>query len=242
MWLQYFGQAVSHLWSEQAKPYLADLGLGGPVLQKIFQILWALHHLTGDSTVDCDLLTGNILQDSIVCCRCAPDIMIWLQPVNRYNDVQVGKHRPTGGEGAECTGDDLNVNASIKQKRNHQLEFAVPDKRVASNQRQMQGLETVDNLKNTIYQFLAFEIAKISQGEAAAEMSVIIGITSGTTQRALARNLDGKRRPLPPENLAPGANNFCTLHYYSHFCLWDTAVPWRCYYEPRFSENLVASG
>src|SRR5215472_5254066 len=43
-------------------------------------------------------------------------------------------------------------------------------------------------------------------------MRVIIGIASGTTQRALARNLNGKRGPLARENLAPCANNFRCLH------------------------------
>jgi len=43
-------------------------------------------------------------------------------------------------------------------------------------------------------------------------MRVSIGIASGTTQRALARDLDGERGPLTLENLAPSKNNCRSPH------------------------------
>src|SRR5258708_5581599 len=147
MWLQHFRQLISYLRSEQAEPHLADLGPGGPVFQEFLQIAWPLHHLTGDSAVDRDLLARDVLQDSIVRCRRASNIVLWLQSVNRYDDVQMGMRRPTRRHRPECTGDDLDVNSSIKQLRNHQLELAIPDERVASHDRQMQRLEAVDDLK-----------------------------------------------------------------------------------------------
>src|SRR6266850_2499582 len=115
MWLQHFRQPISQLWSEQAKPYLVDLGPRGPVLQKFLQIAWPLHHLTGDSAVDRNLLARDVLQNSIVRCRRASDIVLWLQSVDRYHDLQLSKRRPTRREGPECTGDHLDINSSIKQ-------------------------------------------------------------------------------------------------------------------------------
>ena len=82
MLLQHFRQAISHLWSEQAEPYLVDLGPGSPVLQKFLQIAWPLHHLAGDCAVDRNLLASDVFQDSIVCCRCASEVVFWLQPIN----------------------------------------------------------------------------------------------------------------------------------------------------------------
>jgi hypothetical protein len=72
----------------------------------------------------------------------------------------------------------------------------------------MQRLEAVDDLKNAVYQFLPLAIAKTPQSHPAAEMRVIIGIASGTSQRALARNLNGQRGPFSLENLPPCSNNF----------------------------------
>jgi hypothetical protein len=97
--------------------------------------------------------------------------------------------------------------AGSRRTRNHQLELGIPDKRVASHDRQMQGLEAVDDLENAVYQFLPFAIAEISQSHPAAQMRVIIRIASRTTQRAFARDLNGQRGPLSFENLAPRANN-----------------------------------
>lgn len=77
--------------------------------------------------------------------------MLRLQSVNRYDNVHVGKRRPTRPKGSESTGDDLEVNSSIKQERNHQLERAIPHKRVASHHREMQRLEAVDHLENAAY-------------------------------------------------------------------------------------------
>src|SRR5579864_2388170 len=109
MVLQHFRQLVSNLWSEQAEPYLTDLGPGGPVLQKFLQITRPLHHLTGDSAVDRDLLARDVLQNSIVCCRRAPDIVLWLQSVNRDDDIHVVKRRPSRRQGPECAGNELDV-------------------------------------------------------------------------------------------------------------------------------------
>src|SRR5579859_2882481 len=115
MGLQHFRQLISNLWSEQAEPYLTDLGPGGPVLQKFLEITGPLHHLTGDSAVDRNLLARDVLLDSIVCCRRAPHIVLWLQSVNRYHDVHVGKRCPGRRKGPECAGNELDVNSSIKQ-------------------------------------------------------------------------------------------------------------------------------
>src|SRR5258706_12277527 len=95
MWLQHFRQLISYLRSEQAEPHLADFGPGGPVFQEFLQIAWPLHHLTGDSAVDRDLLARYVLQDSIVSCRCASNIVLWLLSVNHYVVVQLGMRRPT---------------------------------------------------------------------------------------------------------------------------------------------------
>src|SRR6266567_4978318 len=56
-------------------------------------------------------------------------------------------------------------------------------------------------------------------------MRVIIGIASGATQRALVRNLNGKRGPLSLKNLAPCANNCRSFHDSALSCLWKIRAP-----------------
>ncbi|MGA8617188.1 MAG: hypothetical protein WB660_01510 [Candidatus Sulfotelmatobacter sp.] len=43
----------------------------------------------------------------------------------------------------------------------------MPNKRVASHDRQMQRLESVDDLEDAVYQFLPFAIVETSQGHPA---------------------------------------------------------------------------
>ena len=61
---------------------LADLRPSSPKLEEFLQIARTLHHLTGDRTVDCDVLSRDVLQNAIVCCRRSPEIVLWLQPVD----------------------------------------------------------------------------------------------------------------------------------------------------------------
>jgi hypothetical protein len=100
------------------------------------------------------------------------------------------------------------MNPSIDQPRDHQLEFTIPDERVASDNRQVQGLKPVDDFEDTVYELLPLAITKTSQSHPSSQVRVIIGIASGTTQRAFAGNLNGKRGPLSYKNLAPSSKNF----------------------------------
>jgi hypothetical protein len=74
----------------------------------------------------------------------------------------MSKPCPTERQRPERTGDDLNVNSPIEQHRDHQLQLAIPNKRVAANDREVQGLEAVDHIKNTVNQFLPFVIMETS--------------------------------------------------------------------------------
>jgi hypothetical protein len=62
----------------------------------------------------------------------------------------------------------LDVNSSIEQQRNHQLELAIADQRVTPHDRQMQRLEAVDDLENAVDQFSPSAIAKTPQSDSAA--------------------------------------------------------------------------
>ena len=46
----------------------------------------------------------------------------------------------------------------------------------------------------------------------AAEMRIVERVATGTAQRTLARDLNGERRVLAPEDFAPGLKNFRRMH------------------------------
>jgi hypothetical protein len=72
------------------------------------------------------------------------------------------------------------VNASLEQLRDHGLEFAVPNQRIAAHYRQMQRADAVNHFKYAIYEFLAFSIMQAAQCHSASQMAVLIGVTSRT--------------------------------------------------------------
>jgi hypothetical protein len=69
--------------------------------------------------VDGDVLTCDVFDDPIICCRGSPGIVLGLEPVYRNYDIEIGQSRPGSREGAEGAGDYLDVDASVEQLRNH---------------------------------------------------------------------------------------------------------------------------
>ncbi|HEU0123250.1 MAG TPA: hypothetical protein VFQ91_22160 [Bryobacteraceae bacterium] len=69
---------VSHLRREQAEPYFSDLGPVRPKFEEFLKVSGTVHHLTGNRTVNGDVLTLYVLQDPVVGGGRAPLIMVWL--------------------------------------------------------------------------------------------------------------------------------------------------------------------
>src|SRR2546428_517041 len=97
---------------------------------------YALRHRACDRAVNSDVMSLNILKDSLVSGRLAAEIVLRLKSVDRYHELQVWKRGPGQWDGAEGASHNLNV-GTLDQLRQQDLEFAVPDKRVAPNNRQM---------------------------------------------------------------------------------------------------------
>jgi hypothetical protein len=113
-------------------------------------------------------------------CGRPPEIVLGLQSVDRYHDIQMWQCRPASRKGTKGAGHNLHVDSTIEQKRDQDLQFAIPNQRIASDDRQMQGPQAVDYLKHTIGEFLSLAIVQAAQCYAASEMSVINGATANT--------------------------------------------------------------
>lgn len=162
--------------------------------------------------MDRDSLSRDVSENAIVRCRGAPGIVFGLQTVDGHDDVQPLKLRPRGTQGSERAGDNLDVDSARQQRWNHQLQFTIADQGVATDDRQVQRLDAIDNFKYSIYESLASSIVQVAQRRSAAEMGVVVRVTAGTFQRAFFGNFDRKRRLLTLQDLAPCLKNFRRVH------------------------------
>ena len=69
----------------------------------------------------------------------------------------------------------------------------------------------IDEREDAVDELLALEVADLAQREVAAEMIVAVGVAAWTVQRALARDLDGKRWSVAGEDASPRREN--TFHF-----------------------------
>ncbi len=90
---------------------------------------------------------------------------------------------------------------SIGQDRR---QLAIAHQRFAADDRDVQRPMFVDEREHAVDQLLAFEVANFAKGEVAAEMIVAVGVATGTAQRTLAGDLDGKRGRIAREDPTPG--------------------------------------
>jgi hypothetical protein len=136
------------------------------------------------------VLASDVLNDPIVGSGRSPDVVLGLQPIDRNHDVQMFQLRPTSCKRAKGAGHHLYVDSPSQQLRNHQLQFAIPNQGVASDDRKMQGTYAVYQFKYTVYEFLPFAIVQAAQSGPSTQMSVVVRITAWTLQWTFTGNFD----------------------------------------------------
>ena len=94
------------------------------------------------------------------------------------------------------------MDSAVQQLRNHGLQLAIANQRIASHDGQMQRPHAVDQFQHAVNERLSLSIAQAAQGGAAAQMRVVVRITSRTLQRTLTGNFDGKRGAVAEKNAA----------------------------------------
>jgi hypothetical protein len=67
----------------------------------------------------------------------------------------------------------------------------------------MEGTIVVNNFKHTLYQAVSLLVQELPQINPAADVVVFVSVTTGTTERAFARDLNGERRFASLEDRAP---------------------------------------
>jgi hypothetical protein len=62
--------------------------------------------------------------------------------------------------------------------------------------------------QNSVHKVITTEVAQLAESHSAAQMSIAVGITSGTRKRAFPRNFDGKHGDVAGQNSSPRREHF----------------------------------
>jgi hypothetical protein len=82
------------------------------------------------------------------------------------------------------------------------------NERFAANQGNVNRLVLADKFDYAVNESIAAEIVELSKSGFAAEVRIAIGVASGTGERALASDFDGKHGDFTGKNIPPGRENF----------------------------------
>src|SRR5260370_2847853 len=139
-------------------------------------------------------------------------VVVRVQPVDGPDDVKAVKVRPSRIHFSEGARYKLDVCSARQKGRNHQLQLAKAEQRVATNDGQVQRLEPIDDFKHSVHERLASSVVQVAQCLSAAKMRRVIGVTARTFQGAFLGDFYGKRGWFTLEDFAPGLKDFRCLH------------------------------
>ena len=141
--------------------------------------------------------------------------MLGLQAVDRDDDRQPFDVAPLGGNLAHGARHELHVNPARGKQRQDRVQLAIADERFAADDRHVQRLVPIDQRDDAVDELLALEVADLPQRDLAAEVIVAVGVAAGASQRAFARDLDGKGRGISAEDAAPCSED--AFHIGTHY-------------------------
>src|SRR5438270_893317 len=75
---------------------------------------------------------------------CAADVVLGLQSVDRDDDRELRQSAPGNRDLANRARHELHPDAALREHRQNRVELAVPDERLAADDRQMQRAKTID--------------------------------------------------------------------------------------------------
>jgi hypothetical protein len=136
-----------------------------------------------------DVLSFDVLQDSVVRRRLAPFIVLGLQTIDGHNNLKTTQTDPLGRDGPYSAGYDLGVDTHSRQPRENFVELAETNQWFASDDRNMEGPVRFDEREEARHELGALEIADLPQRDVTTEMFISVGVTAGAFKGTFAGNL-----------------------------------------------------
>src|SRR5690242_7628961 len=204
---QDFRALLADLRSVNAHPDAVYFRARAPEIHVLFQIILALQHRARNHPVHVKLAAFHILKDALVSRRLPPDVVVFRQAVNRNCYTQPWDFHPLPGNGNHAAGYDHRKHAHLAKRRKNCAELAMPHHRFSTDQRNVQWLVPAHQAQNALHQRISAQVVQLTQCDSAAQVPVSIGVASGTAQRTLPRDLDGKHRNPAAQHPAPGGKH-----------------------------------
>ena len=158
--------------------------------------------------MDRDLCANDVLENAVIGCRRPAFIMLRLQTINRYHDIELFVLAPGCRNHTKGTRHDLSVDAARLDLRDKLLEFTVSNEGIAANEGDVQRLLFVEQGQDAVDQLLSAKVGEFGQQSVVAEVSWVEGVAAGATQRALFGDLDGERWGATGQDPCPGMEYF----------------------------------
>jgi hypothetical protein len=177
----------------------------------------ALHHLAGDGAMHDYLVATNAFENPSIGGWLAALIVLRLQTINGNHDIHPLHAGPLWRDLPECTGYNLDVNATVDKHRQQPGDLAMAYEGIATYQGKMQGAVLIHKVEHTLHQIVTAFVLELPQTES-SNMPIFVCVTSRTTQRTFPSNLDCKGRPTTAQDAFPSLNDFARLHI-SLLCL-----------------------
>jgi hypothetical protein len=136
--------------------------LAAPKAKEFLQVAGALCYLRRNRAVNIYSCSLDVLEDSLIGSWFATRIVLRLQAIDRYYDIQFLQFHPRGRDHPECARDDLcmyGAGLDLWQKR---FELTVPYQRIATYQRDMERFVLIDERKHSGYQVIALEVGELA--------------------------------------------------------------------------------
>src|SRR5262249_18609123 len=116
---------LSLLRREKAEPDFANLLALRPETSEIPQIVRPREKLSRNCAVNNNLVARDILEDACVGCRKTPPVVLWLQTVNRYDEMKVGQTGPGSGNMPNRARDELYLNPHLGYLGKQDIQLAI---------------------------------------------------------------------------------------------------------------------
>jgi hypothetical protein len=112
--------------------------------------------------VDGDSGVLDIFEDALVGGGLAAFVVFGLKAIDGYDDVELSKSLPVGGDDAEGAGDDLGVDAAGFDLGQEEFELTIADQRVAADQGDVQRLFFIQESEYVLDELVALEVGEVA--------------------------------------------------------------------------------
>ncbi len=89
-----FDIGSSPLGREDAHPDFCDCRVSRPETDELGEVPAAIHHGAGDGAVNRDVVTLDVAENAFVGGRLTADVVLWLQTIDRDDELQVRQRGP----------------------------------------------------------------------------------------------------------------------------------------------------